>query len=81
MRRLMACAAAVLALQGCAAGTDPSPSFLGALVLEDEDTKAPAPNGTPPEALDHVQSNKVLGAMAYQKVTGRTVAPERLTGE
>jgi hypothetical protein len=50
-------------------------------VAEDEDTKALAPDGAPPEALDHVQSNKVLGAMAYQKVTGRTVAPERLTGE
>lgn len=81
MRRLMACAAAVLALQGCAAANDPSPSFLGALVLEDDEEKPAAAKGTAPEALDHVQSNKVLGAMAYQKVTGRTVAPERLTGE
>lgn len=81
MRRIIACALGVLALQGCAAGNELSPSFLGALVLEDDDDKSPLPNGTTPEALDHVQSNKVLGAMAYQKVTGRTVAPERLTGK
>ena len=33
-----------------------------------------------PEALRHVQSNKVLGAMAFQRVTGRTVDPESLSG-
>ncbi len=79
MRRLWACAVAALALQGCAAANDPAPSFLGALVSDPDQPQAAA-NASPPEALDHVQSNKVLGAMAFQKITGRTVDPERLSG-
>lgn len=78
MRRILACAAAALALQGCAAASSPEPSFLGAFVSGTDQPEAP--KGTPSESLDHVQSNKVLGAMAFQKVTGRTVDPERLTG-
>jgi len=30
--------------------------------------------------LRHVNTNRVLGAMAYQKVTGRSVDPARLIG-
>jgi hypothetical protein len=42
-----------------------------------------APHMTRPELhpeLRHVASNKVLGAMAFQKTTGRTVDPARLQG-
>lgn len=80
MRRICAAAIAALALQGCAAGGDQSPSYLGAFVLEPDQASAAATKGVAPQALDHVQSNKVLGAMAFQKVTGRTVDPERLNG-
>lgn len=31
-------------------------------------------------ALQYVNSNKVLGAMAYHKVTGRSIDPSRLAG-
>jgi hypothetical protein len=34
---------------------------------------------SPSEATRYVQSNKVLGAMAFQRMTGRTVNPERLS--
>lgn len=81
MRRIFACAVAALALQGCAAANESSsPVFLGAFVSDSDAAAKTQSSESTPAALDHVQSNKVLGAMAYQKVTGRTIAPERLTG-
>jgi hypothetical protein len=69
-----------LAAQGCARGPETAPSYLGFPGIADlEDTDAPAasPHEPRPE-LRHVASNKVLGAMAFQKTTGRAIDPERL---
>jgi hypothetical protein len=73
-------AAGILALAGCAQ-EGARPSYLG---LSDLASGSAAvrqqPNVTDdaPEALRHIQSNKVLGAMAFQKITGRTVDPDSL---
>jgi hypothetical protein len=64
---------------GCAQeGTGRAPSFLGLSDVARADTLPP--QAEQPKALRHVHSSKVLGAMAFQKVTGRTVDPERLNG-
>ena len=68
---------AALALGGCAQ-QGVGPSYLGLSDLTSE--AAPAPAGEPSEALRYVQSNKVLGAMAFHTVTGRTIDPESLSG-
>ena len=67
------------ALQGCANTAGPSPSYLGlaAFAAEDGEDAPPAPAAN---TASHVSSNKVLGAMAFQKVTGRAVDPARLSG-
>lgn len=75
-------AIAALALAGCAREPDAGfayarPAHLGLADVEDE--VAPPPKPANP-AVRHVQSNKVLGAMAFQKTTGRTVDPDRLNG-
>ncbi|HEY8194930.1 MAG TPA: hypothetical protein VIF13_07765 [Hyphomicrobium sp.] len=67
-----------LALGGCAQQGEVGPSYLGLADLTSE--AAPAPAEQPSEALRYVQSNKVLGAMAFHSVTGRTVDPESLSG-
>ena len=72
---------AAIALGGCAREPDAGfpyarPAHLG-LASVDGDHAAPQPANP---AVRHVQSNKVLGAMAFQKTTGRTVDPERLNG-
>lgn len=75
-------AAGFLLLAGCAQ-QGAHPAYLGLADLAGDD---PADNpaagraSEPSEALRHVQSNKVLGAMAFQKVTGRTVDPDSLVG-
>ena len=85
MRRHLAIVALTglgLLLQGCANAGYTNPSYLGfAAAGEDEDEDGhPVPAATaPPQAARHVSSNKVLGAMAFQKVTGRAVDPERLS--
>jgi hypothetical protein len=67
-----------LLLQGCADTAGSSPSFLGmAPLLKEEAAAAPAAKPSS-KAVEHVSSNKVLGAMAFQKVTGRAIDPERL---
>jgi hypothetical protein len=67
-----------LALQGCAESTDPAPSYLGFApsIAESAPLDQPA---TPSKVARHISSNKVLGAMAFQKTTGRTVDPGRLS--
>jgi hypothetical protein len=76
-----------LLAQGCAKSSAPGSFHLGMpmvsqAALADEDQVADTSEQRPelrPE-LRHVTSNKVLGAMAFQKTTGRTVDPDRLTG-
>jgi hypothetical protein len=75
--------AGLLALAGCAQEGDSRPSYLGLSDLAAGGARAatePEAANTPSEALRHVQSNKVLGAMAFQKVTGRTIDPDSLIG-
>ncbi len=74
-------AAGVLALAGCAQEAGSRPSYIGLMDLTGNDAAANQQLTGPkiPEALRYVQSNKVLSAMAFQKVTGRTVDPDTLT--
>lgn len=74
-------ATGLLALTGCAQ-EGVRPSYLG---LSDLAGNGPAlqQQSSPqtddvPDILRHVQSNKVLGAMAFQRMTGRTVDPDSL---
>jgi hypothetical protein len=82
MRRVILVACTAFALQACAKQPDAGFSHLGIPVVSEseasEDAGPAASN--PPSELRHVTSNKVLGAMAFQKTTGRTVDPERLQG-
>lgn len=72
--------ASLIALTGCAQESL-QPSYLGLRDLSSDAMAAQATDETEmPDALRHVQSNKVLGAMAFQRVTGRTVDPSRLGG-
>ena len=80
MKRFALLALAALSLQACAPGATTSPSYLGLSAAagtsgDAEDMSDGA--GAHPD-LQHVASNKVLGAMAFQKVTGRAVDPGRL---
>ena len=78
MLRIILIAGLALTLQACARSNDSAPSYLGsALLNDDEEPVAGEATGSPPE-LRHIGSNKVLGAMAFQKVTGRPVVPSRL---
>jgi hypothetical protein len=80
VRRLLAIAS-LIALGGCAQNGVSSPSYLGLsdLASEAEAASSKTITGTPPKALRDVPSNKVLGAMAFQRVTGRSVDPESLS--
>jgi hypothetical protein len=75
-------AAGVLALAGCAQENGSRPSYIGLMDVAGA-TDAPDPQSSDahkiPEALRYIQSNKVLGAMAFQRVTGRTVDPDSLS--
>lgn len=75
MVRELIVATSLLALAGCAQGTGVGPSYAGLSDLSDADG---ADSTT--DAMRHVQSNKILGAMAFQKVTGRPVDPSSLSG-
>jgi hypothetical protein len=83
MKRFIFIAIAAAALPGCAKSTGQSPFHLGLPIISDSEAEeAPlADPQNPQPGLRHVASNKVLGAMAFQKVTGRTVDPERLEGK
>lgn len=73
--------ASFLALAGCAQDSGSRPSYLGLMDLTAGDASAQTISTEPPsDATRYVQSNKVLGAMAFQRITGRTVDPERLSG-
>lgn len=77
MKRALILAMLAAAAAGCAR-EDASPSYLGLPVVSDAEAETPEASGMQPLALRHVTSNKVLGAMAYHKVTGRTIDPSRL---
>jgi hypothetical protein len=75
-------AAGFLLLAGCAQQGS-HPAYIGLSDLSDDQAGGNSLTGRSSEsseALRHVQSNKVLSAMAFQKVTGRTVDPEGLIG-
>ena len=81
MIRVIAAALTCLALGACTNAVETGPSFLGfgtAFADETDETLAVA---QPSTAMRRVKSNKVLGAMAFQRVTGRPVDPARLAGE
>ena len=80
MKRVMAVGLLCLTLGACANAVETGPSFLGfgAAIADEADE---TPEATPSPAMRNVKSNKVLGAMAFQRVTGRPVDPARLTGE
>jgi hypothetical protein len=76
-------AAGMLALAGCARDNVPHPAYLGLSDLLDGESTAAAQiadRNNEPDALRHIQSNKVLGAMAFQTVTGQAVDPDSLLG-
>lgn len=73
---IVALTGSALALAGCANTGDTSPSYLGFAPTTAD--AASLPQDTPADGVRHVSSNKVLGAMAFQKVTGRPVDPRRL---
>ena len=72
--------ASFLAFGGCAQEGVTRPAYVGLSELAFDAETTPDLSGPQQEALRHVQSNKVLGAMAFQRVTGRTVDPDRLSG-
>ncbi|MGQ0457464.1 MAG: hypothetical protein ACT4OU_10420 [Hyphomicrobium sp.] len=83
MTRALAIAAIGFALAGCAQNSVVAPSYLGlsdAAASDDDDADALANDGVEP-ALRRIPSNKVLSALAFQKVTGRAVDPSRLSGK
>ena len=80
MKRFALLAFAALSLQACAPGGTTAPSYLGlsaAAGISGDAEDMPDNTEEHPD-LQHVASNKVLGAMAFQKVTGRAVDPSRL---
>lgn len=81
MRRVMAAILLASAVSACANVID-QPSYLGMATSSIDAANAqpaPSPSRTP-EAIRHVSSNKVLGAMAFKKVTGADVDPRTLSG-
>lgn len=72
-----------ISLVGCAKSSAPSAFHLGMPIMAEAAVASEDMSALPVEEhpeLRHVTSNKVLGAMAFQKTTGRTVDPQRLTG-
>lgn len=81
MIRFLVVVSLAVTLQACARTGDTTPSYLGLLSPDDAEDAAgdrPAKSGEELPILRHVGSNKVLGAMAFQKTTGRAVDPSRL---
>lgn len=73
--------ASFMALAGCAQDSGARPAYIGLMDLTAGDASAQTiSTEQPSDATRYVQSNKVLGAMAFQRITGRTVDPERLSG-
>jgi len=82
VRRSLALMGAI-ALAGCAQESGPHPAFIGLSDLSSDSLLMrtdPPVSEDAPDVLRHIQSNKVLSAMAFQKMTGRTVDPDSLVG-
>jgi hypothetical protein len=82
VRRALALAS-LLALAGCAQDSGSRPSYIGLRDITASTSAQAQPvvgKEAPSAATRYVQSNKVLGAMAFHRVTGRTIDPERLSG-
>lgn len=82
MVRVLAALAATVTLSACANAID-TPSYLGMPTGSiDTGSAASASAATPkaPDVIRHVSSNRVLGAIAFQKVTGAEVDPRTLAG-
>lgn len=80
MIRVIAIGLMSLTLGACTNAIDSGPSFLGLGSAFADETNEPGA-ATQPPAIGKVKSNKVLGAMAFQRVTGRPVDPSRLSGD
>ena len=80
MKRAIAMGLLSLTLGACANAVGSGPSYLGLGSAFAEDLDEPQ-DAAPSHAVSQVKSNKVLGAMAFQRVTGRPVDPSRLAGE
>lgn len=79
MRALCTISIVAFLTTGCADISE-KPSYLGAFLPDSGDEQtAPPPAREPPAAIRHVTSNRVLGAMAFEKVTRQKVDPTRLT--
>lgn len=80
MGRVVAAFVLASALSACANVIE-QPSYLGMATSSIDTARANAavPAQTP-EAIRHVSSNRVLGALAFQKVTGAEVDPRTLSG-
>lgn len=79
MKRSIAALALATALSACANVGDTSPSYLGMMTGGLEPASADQAGAADlPKAIKHVNSNRVLGAMAFQKVTGADVDPTSL---
>lgn len=82
MTRVLAAVVAASMLSACANAVD-APSYLGMPTGSIEGsgrTEASAPAPKTPDVIRHVSSNRVLGAIAFQKVTGAEVDPRTLAG-
>ena len=82
MTRVVAAIMSAAALAGCANVIE-QPSYLGMATgsIEAGANTQPAPSAqATPEAIRHVSSNRVLGAIAFKKVTGADVDPRTLSG-
>jgi len=80
MVRVVAALVLVSALSACANVIE-QPSYLGMAASSIDSSSAnPALPAPTPEAIRHVSSNRVLGALAFQKVTGAEVDPRTLSG-
>lgn len=79
MKRAAILAAIFASISGCAR-SDVAPSYLGLPGISDADAEENPPEEMGSAPLKHVSSSRVLGAMAYHKVTGRTIDPARLKG-
>lgn len=78
MKMLRAALGATIVLSGCA-NIDPEPSYLG-MATGFEPAETSDSRSSPPPAVRHVNSNRVLGAMAFQRTTGANVDPTSLVG-
>ena len=80
MKRVIAVVFISLTLGACTNAVETGPSFLGfGAAIADEADETPELKHS--SAVSKVKSNKILGAMAFQRATGRPVDPSRLTGE